>query len=89
MRSKRTRQFRTLFEALPVSVQREANQAYRHFQADPAHPSLHFKQVSARGSVYAARVGLHYRALAIRMPDYWLWFWIGTHADYDRLLAQM
>ena len=39
--------------------------------------------------VYATRVGLHYRALAIRMPDYWLWFWIGAHADYDRILAQM
>jgi hypothetical protein len=41
------------------------------------------------GPVYAARVGLHYRALAIRKPDYWLWFWIGTHADYDKLLAQL
>jgi hypothetical protein len=89
VRSKRTKQFRTLFAALPASVQREANEAYRRFQADPAHPSLHLKQVKAHGPVYAARVGLHYRALAIRKPDYWLWFWIGTHAEYDKLLAQL
>lgn len=89
MRSKRTKQFRSLFEALPSTIQREANETYRRFRADPAHPGLRFKLVSVYGPVYAARVGLHYRALAIRMPDYWLWFWIGTHADYDRLLTQI
>ncbi len=70
-------------------VQEEANAAYRRFQADPAYPGLRLKQVSARGPVYAVRVGLHYRALAVRRQDDWLWFWIGTHAEYDKLLTRL
>jgi hypothetical protein len=70
-------------------VHREANEAYRRFQADPTHPSLRFKQAHSREPIYAARVGLHYRALALRTPDYWLRFWIGTHAEYDKLLRRL
>ena len=36
-----------------------------------------------------ARVARSYRAPAIREGDHWIWFWIGTHADYDRLLSTM
>jgi len=50
---------------------------------DPGHPSLHFKRV---GRFRSARVGLHYRALAVEVADRLVWFWIGTHADYDRLI---
>jgi hypothetical protein len=89
VRSKRTRRFRELFEALPAEVQREANAAYARFRQNPRHPGLHFTQVHGAQAVYSARVGLHYRALAVRQPDHWLWFWIGTHAEYDRLLAQL
>ena len=74
MKSKRTKQFHALFAELPESVQRQANEAYRLFRANPSHPSLSFKQVSPRGPVYSVRVGLHYRALAIRQPDCLLWF---------------
>ena len=89
MKSKRTKRFKVLFAALPVSAQRDANEAYRHFRTDPAHPGLHFRQVNESLAVYSARVGIHYRALAIRREDHWLWFWIGTHAEYDRLLDRM
>lgn len=89
MRSKRTRQLRTLFAAFAMSAQREANEAYRRFRDDPTHPSVRFKPVRTRGPVYAARIGLHYRALALRRPDYWLWFWIGTHAEYDKRLTHI
>lgn len=80
MRSKRTRQFLTLLDELPADVQRLATRAYQQFKADPTHPGLDFKQVSARGPTYSARIGIHYRALAIKQDDGWLWFWIGPHA---------
>ena len=51
---------------------------------NPRHPSLHFKQV---GRFWAVRVGLHYRAVAVEHEDNMLWFWIGSHADYDKLLG--
>jgi hypothetical protein len=30
-------------------------------------------------------VGDHYRAVGVQSPDGIIWFWIGTHAEYDRL----
>jgi hypothetical protein len=89
VRSKRTKRFRELFAALPQQAQAQANKAYRLFLADPAHPGLDFKQVSPRGPTFSARVGIHYRALAIRRQDCWLWFWIGSHAEYDQILHQL
>ncbi|WP_435749603.1 hypothetical protein [Thauera sp. AutoDN2] len=50
---------------------------------NPAHPSLHFKKV---GKYRSARVGLKFRALGVELEDGVLWFWIGSHAEYDRLL---
>ena len=89
MRSRRTQRFLELLDHLPPDVQRLATRSYRQFQADPSHPGLDFKQVSARGPTYSARIGIHYRALAIKQEDAWLWFWVGSHAEYDRLLSQL
>jgi hypothetical protein len=52
---------------------------------NPRHPSLHFKQA---GRFWSVRVGLHYRAVAVEHEGNMLWFWIGSHADYDKLLGQ-
>jgi hypothetical protein len=86
MRSLCTRQFKALYNALPERVQHEADSAYRCFNADPAHPGLNFERI--RGTpvpVYSARVGLDHRALAVRTEDCWVWFWIGSHSEYDKL----
>jgi hypothetical protein len=69
---------------LPPEVRELADQAYARLKQDPRHPSLHLKKV---GRFWSARVGAHYRALAVEAPDGLVWFWIGTHADYDRLLG--
>ena len=89
MTSKTTERFRKAFAGLPPHVQERAREAYRKFREDPHHPSLRFKQVHAARPIYSARVGLGYRALAVRDGDFLLWFWIGTHADYDTLLSQL
>jgi hypothetical protein len=52
-------------------------------------PGSIVKQVSPNGPVYSVRMGLGYRALAIRQPDCLLWFWIGSHADYDKMLSRL
>jgi hypothetical protein len=31
----------------------------------------------------SVRVGAHYRALGVDAPGGVLWFWIGSHAEYD------
>jgi hypothetical protein len=72
------------YEALPEPVRILADKQFQLLKTDPRHPSLHFKRV---GRFHSARVGAHYRALAVDVPDGMLWFWIGTHADYDRVVA--
>jgi hypothetical protein len=89
MTSRTTTDFRAAFRALAVHVQEQARQAYRTFASDPQHPGLRFKLVSRAADVYSARVGLGYPALAARQGDVWLWFWIGSHAEYDRLLRSL
>ena len=39
--------------------------------------------------VYSVRAGLHWRAVGIKTDNTVVWFWIGSHAEYDKLLAQL
>jgi len=73
-------------QSLPADARKQAFAAYRAFKRDPYHPSLQFKRISATDSVYSVRIGLHYRALAIFEGDIVTWFWIGSHAEYDKLI---
>ena len=89
MKSRTTAKFRKAFDSLPIAVQKKARQAYRQFQKDPAHPSLRFKQVHSTLPIYSARISKSYRAVGQRDGNTVVWFWIGSHAEYDKLLAQM
>ncbi len=86
MQSRTTRQFWRLFRDLPNDVQRDAKRAYRLFQVNAAHPSIHFKKLEGEDDIYSARIGLDYRALAVMKRDRIVWYWIGNHSDYDRLV---
>ena len=88
MKSRITRDFRTAFAALPHQIQRQAVAAYGRFRENPAHPGLHVERIHGTEPIYSVRIGLHWRALALRDDDTLYWFWIGSHADYDRLIAQ-
>lgn len=74
------------FNALPADIQKTARENYELLKKDPAHPSLHFKPVK-NGAFRSVRVNLGYRALGIPVPEGVQWFWIGSHADYDKLLG--
>jgi hypothetical protein len=84
--SRTTRQFWRLFFDLPFDVQREAKRAYRLFQTNPAHPGLQFKKLEREDQIYSARIGLDYRALAVMKKGRVVWYWIGSHSEYDRLV---
>lgn len=75
--------FWSYYRALPEEVRALADKSYALLKADPKHPSLHFKKV---GNFWSARVGLFYRALGTEVDDGIVWFWIGSHADYDKLV---
>jgi len=86
IRSRTTRRFWRLFRDLPADVQRDAQQAYRLFRANPVHPGLQFKKLEGEDDIYSARIGLDYRALAAMRKDRIVWYWICSHADYYRLV---
>jgi hypothetical protein len=71
------------YNRLPQHVQQLADKNFALLKADPSHPSLQFKKI---GRFFSARVGLRYRALAAETADGLVWFWIGSHADYDAML---
>ncbi len=85
--SRTTRPFREAFASLPEDVRQHARRAYRLFRADPRHASLRFKKVDKESNVYSVRIGLGYRALGVMDGSTVVWFWIGSHADCDRLLG--
>ncbi len=72
------------YEKLPAHVRELADKNYSLLKADPKHPSLHFKKISRLWSV---RVGMHHRALGVDVENGVLWFWIGSHSDYDALIG--
>ncbi|MDE2380019.1 hypothetical protein [Bradyrhizobium sp.] len=71
------------YDALPAEVRRLADANFALLKSDPTHPSLQFKKVGR----FWARVGLRYRALAVEVEGAFVWFWIGSHAEYDRLIG--
>jgi len=75
--------FWELYENLPSAIQRVADKNFELLKADPKHPSLHLKKA---GKYWSVRVGMKYRALRVETDENVLWFWIGTHAEYDKLL---
>ena len=89
MNSRTTRQFRGLLAALPGHVRQQAREAYQLFRDNPRHPGLHFMRVHDDPPIFSARVGIGFRAVGIRDGNTIVWFWIGSHADYDRLVAQL
>jgi len=83
MRHYATPAFWDAYEKLPAAVRVLADRNYAQLKNDPRHPSLHFKKV---GRYWSVRIGLRHRALATEAEGNMLWFWIGSHADYERLI---
>ena len=81
--------FRRAFAQLPARIQREARQSYRHFRDDPQHPSLRFKQLPPHDDIWSVRVTESCRAPGQRSGETIIWFFIGTHAEYEGLLERL
>jgi hypothetical protein len=88
MRSRTTANFRKAFAQLPIEVQKQAKQAFRAWKSDLRHPSLHFKRVHQSLPVYSVRIGINWRAVGTQSSDGMIWFWIGSHNDYNNLLSR-
>ncbi len=72
------------YNLLPLQVRNLANKNFKLLKSNPKHPSLHFKKID---NLWSVRVGKKYRALGLDDPKGIIWFCIGNHADYDKLIS--
>jgi hypothetical protein len=83
-----TQKFWKCFELLPSEIQDKAKQTYHGWKADPFNPQFSFKQMNSKRAVFSIRIALKYRALAIKQNNTKIWFWIGSHEDYNNLVNE-
>lgn len=89
MHSHRTRRFREAFDHLPKEIQMKARKAFKLWKADPYHPSLQFKKVHPNDPIVSVRIALGWRAVGIREQNTVVWFWTGTHSEYDKVISDL
>jgi hypothetical protein len=86
MKSSGTSEFWQRYRALPKPIRESARQTYRLWSDNPRAPKLRFKKVR---DAYSIRIGATgHRAIAVDVPDGFLWIWIGPHDAYERLLKE-
>lgn len=76
--------FWALYHALPQDVRDLADKNFGLLKADARHPSLNLKRI---GKLWSARVGDRYRVLGHDVDGGIYWIWIGSHADYDKIVG--
>ena len=89
MISHTTSRFRKAFVVLPQTIRVQARTAYKQFKKDPFYPSLRFKRVHSTQPVYSVRINAEYRAVGVEDKNEMVWFWIGSHDEYVKLLSRL
>ena len=80
--------FWKLYGKLPQNIREIAKKQYKLFTIDAYHASLHFKRVHSTRPIYSARITRNYRAIGILEDNIIVWFWVGSHNEYDKLLKK-
>lgn len=89
MNSHTTQSFRDALASLPKNIRGRARAAYRRFRQNPYHSGLQFKKVHRQRPIYSARINDDYRVLGNLAGDEIVWFWVGKHEEYERILKQL
>ncbi|HPG40011.1 MAG TPA: hypothetical protein PLP19_09600 [bacterium] len=82
---KTSEKFRERYANLPHDIQELADKNFQLLKNDPRNPSLHFKKI---GDLWSVRIGLTYRVLAVQDGDDFIWVWIGSHDDYEKIIRE-
>ena len=89
MKSHLSNQFIKSFKNLPDRVKHLAGKNYKIWKDNPYHPGLNFKEVKENTNMYSVRVGIGWRAIGLMQTDNIIWFWIGSHSDYDKIIEKL
>lgn len=80
-----TQQYWVRYRALPQEIRERADKCFELLKSNPRHPSLQFKKI---GAYWSVRVDLIYRAVAVQDGNDFIWVWIGSHNEYDKILKK-
>ncbi len=89
-RIRQTREFSYLAGGLPERIRKALGKAIRIWSENPTHPSLRLHQLkdTKKGrhlpTSFTVSINMQYRAIYVMDGPTAVWYWIGTHAQYDR-----
>ena len=89
MTSHTTTSFKKSFAKLPDNIKQKAKSVYRIWIKDPHNKVLQFKKIHKTKPIYSVRIDINYRVLGIISGNTIVWFWIGSHSDYDKIISQL
>ena len=89
MNSFTVRSYCDSYNELSQDVKEQADTKFEFWKEDPFHPSLHFKCVNSEDNIWSVRINLDYRALTVREKSAVVWYWIGNHERYKKLLKSL
>jgi len=89
MISRTTTRFWKYYEKLPKEIKEKSKEIFRFFQKDPFHPSLHFKRVHSSKPIFSVRITKDYRVIGILDKNEIIWFWIGNHEEYEKIIKRL
>ena len=84
MKSFRSPNFKKLFLNLPLEIKRLAYKNYILWKNNHLYPSIRYKDIG--NNLRSVRIGDHYRAIGTVDADVIIWFWIGTHEEYNKII---
>ena len=87
MISKTTTRFWEHYKKLPEEI--KSKKIFKLFQKDPYHPSLHFKRIHSRKPIFSVRITKDYRAIGVLDENEIIWFWIGNHEMYEKIIKRL
>jgi hypothetical protein len=73
-----------MYSKLPKELKAASKEKFKLFLKDPRHPSLRFKPLKKDPDLWSVRVNISIRAVCYRKGEDLYWYWIGTHAEFDR-----
>jgi hypothetical protein len=79
-------QWKKFYKKIPMDIKKIANKQYKLFKENPYHSSLHFKRIHSSKPIFSARINLNYRTIGVLQDSTIIWFWIGSHDEYERII---
>jgi hypothetical protein len=83
MKSETLPSFWKEYAKLNAELKQRARKAYGLWSVNPFHPSLRFKCINQAENLWSVRITRGIRAIGILDGDTVIWFWIGSHDDYE------